>query len=93
MDNLHPTSGAIPFVDLRAMISDTEPMWRPALEALLERAQFVLGRELTDFEAEFAASMRAGFAVGVANGTSALELRCEHAQCALQRKCQDSGLG
>src|SRR5215212_8212344 len=74
MNNLHPTSGAIPFVDLRATISGTEPMWRPALEALLERAQFVLGRELTDFEAEFAAAMRAGFAVGVASGTSALEL-------------------
>jgi dTDP-3-amino-3,4,6-trideoxy-alpha-D-glucose transaminase len=74
MNNMHPMSGAIPFVDLRTMISDTEPMWRPALEALLERAQFVLGRELTDFEAKFAAAVRAGFAVGVASGTSAIEL-------------------
>jgi dTDP-4-amino-4,6-dideoxygalactose transaminase len=64
----------IPFVDLRLPLSETESRWRARLEALLQRAHFILGPELHAFEIEFAGVMRAGYAVGVSSGTSALEL-------------------
>jgi dTDP-3-amino-3,4,6-trideoxy-alpha-D-glucose transaminase len=64
----------IPQVDLRHRLSETEPEWRKNLERVLERAQFVLGEESSSFEREFASATHARFAVGVGNGTDALEL-------------------
>lgn len=64
----------VPFVDLRAALTETESRWRPGLEALLDRAQFVLGPEVSGFEAEFATAMGARYAIGVSSGTAALEL-------------------
>ena len=40
-----------------------------ALQRVLERGQFVLGTEVNAFEAEFAAFLGVGHAVGVASGT------------------------
>lgn len=64
----------IPQVELRACLSETEPQWRQNFERVLKRAQFVLGEELSSFEREFARAMHARFAIGVGNGTDALEL-------------------
>ena len=64
----------IPQVDLRAQLAETEPAWRQNLERVLQRAQFVLGEESSGFEREFAHATHARFAIGVANGTDALEL-------------------
>jgi dTDP-4-amino-4,6-dideoxygalactose transaminase len=64
----------IPQTDLKASLSETEPEWRRNLERVLQRAQFVLGDEVSAFELEFAQATQAGFSVGVASGTDALEL-------------------
>ncbi|MGB5931838.1 MAG: DegT/DnrJ/EryC1/StrS family aminotransferase [Anaerolineae bacterium] len=45
-----------------------------AISVVLERGDFVLGREVSLFEEEFAAYCEAEYAVGVDSGTSALEL-------------------
>ena len=45
-----------------------------AVHRVLEGGTYILGPEVTAFEAEFAAYQEAGYAVGVANGTDALEL-------------------
>jgi len=47
---------------------------RAALEGVLESGRFVLGRECSRFEAAFAAWCGAPHALGVANGTDALEI-------------------
>jgi dTDP-4-amino-4,6-dideoxygalactose transaminase len=64
----------IPQVDLKARLAETEPEWRNNLERVIQRAQFVLGEESSSFEREFAHATHARFAVGVGNGTDALEL-------------------
>ena len=45
-----------------------------AIANVLEDGRFILGPEVTAFEAEFAAACGSAEAVGVANGTDALEL-------------------
>jgi dTDP-4-amino-4,6-dideoxygalactose transaminase len=64
----------VPLVNLKAPLDATESAWRGHLEALLARAQFILGPELAAFEEEFAAAMGARYAVGVGTGTAAIEL-------------------
>jgi dTDP-4-amino-4,6-dideoxygalactose transaminase len=64
----------IPQTDLKSGLSETEPLWRPNLERVLQRAQFVLGEELAAFEDEFARATNARFAIGVGSGTDAIEL-------------------
>jgi len=64
----------VPFVDLRAQYQSLDAEVQQAISAVLERGDFVLGREVSLFEEEFAAYCEAGYAVGVDSGTSALEL-------------------
>jgi dTDP-4-amino-4,6-dideoxygalactose transaminase len=52
----------------------TAKQWRANLQRLLKNSHFILGDELHAFEREFAAAMGGKFCVGVANGTSAIEL-------------------
>ncbi|MGQ9635704.1 MAG: DegT/DnrJ/EryC1/StrS family aminotransferase [Bryobacteraceae bacterium] len=65
---------SIPLADLRPQLTAPQARWRPALERLLARAQFVLGPEGEAFEREFARVTGASWAVGVGSGTAALEL-------------------
>lgn len=65
---------SIPLADLRPQLKATQARWRPALERLLARAQFVLGPEGEAFEREFARVTGASWALGVGSGTAALEL-------------------
>jgi dTDP-4-amino-4,6-dideoxygalactose transaminase len=64
--------------NLRALIDATAPAWQRHLEETFESGQFILGRQVSGFEREFAAYLRAAHAIGVASGTDALELslRC-----------------
>lgn len=64
----------IPFVDLHPRLRETEPELKRRFTGLLERAQFILGEEVASFEEEFAREMGARYAVGVGNGTHAIEL-------------------
>jgi dTDP-3-amino-3,4,6-trideoxy-alpha-D-glucose transaminase len=62
----------VPFLALT--LGPDGPAVREAIDRVLTRGWFVLGPELTAFEAEFAAASGAGHAVGVGNGTDAIAL-------------------
>ncbi|MGH9662448.1 MAG: DegT/DnrJ/EryC1/StrS family aminotransferase [Bryobacteraceae bacterium] len=64
----------IPLVDLRAALEETAADWRARVERFYQRAHFILGDEVAEFERAFAASTGAREAVGVGTGTSAIEL-------------------
>ena len=64
----------VPFVDLAAQYSTIGEEIDEAISRVLSDTGFILGRDLTLFEEEFAAYCGAEYAVGVDSGTSALEL-------------------
>ena len=64
----------IPFVDLIAQYNRYRPELEQAMREVLETAAFIGGPALARFEAAFAQYIGVGHAVGVANGTDALEL-------------------
>ena len=64
----------IPFLDLKAQYQNIRNEVRAAVDAVLESGQFVLGKEVESFEAEFAGYCQAQYGVGVNSGTSALHL-------------------
>ncbi len=64
----------VPFLDLTRQTDSLLPQLQRACRAVMERGEFILGREVRRFEEEFARSCGARFAVGVASGTDALEL-------------------
>jgi dTDP-3-amino-3,4,6-trideoxy-alpha-D-glucose transaminase len=56
------------------LLRATSRDWRANLRRLFQKSHFILGEELRAFEVEFAAALGGKFSVGVANGTSAIEL-------------------
>ena len=64
----------VPFVDLRAQYESLAGEVQQAISAVLERGDFILGKETGLFEEEFAAYCGTAYAVGVDSGTSALKL-------------------
>jgi dTDP-4-amino-4,6-dideoxygalactose transaminase len=62
----------IPLVDVKAQYSPLLPRIREAIDAVLERGEFVLGPNVAAFEQEAAAYLGTREAIGVANGTDAL---------------------
>jgi len=62
----------LPFVDLHP--ADEVLELRAAIERVVASGWYVLGPEVEQFEAEFAAACSARFAVGVASGTDAIAL-------------------
>lgn len=66
----------IPLVDLQAQYQTLRAEVGPALQAVLERCDFVLGEAVGRFEREFATYCEARHAIGCANGTDALQLAC-----------------
>ncbi len=69
----------VPFLDLKAQYQAIKAELLPELTAIMERGAFIGGAALRDFETEFAAYCGAEHAVGVANGTDALQLACRAA--------------
>jgi dTDP-4-amino-4,6-dideoxygalactose transaminase len=65
---------SIPFNDLRPRFTADPSAYRAAVERVFSRGWYVLGPEVEAFEAEFAEYLGIGHAVGVANGTDAIEL-------------------
>ena len=65
---------AVRFVDLQAQIQSLQPALGEAMAAVLRRGDFILGKDVEDFEREFAAYCGVAHAVGVDSGLSALEL-------------------
>ena len=64
----------VPFNDLRPRFAADPAGYRAAVECVFVSARYILGPEVEAFEAEFAAYLGIGHAVGVANGTDAIEL-------------------
>jgi len=65
---------AVRFVDLEAQIQSLQPALSDAIEAVLRRGDFILGKDVEEFEREFADYCGVAHAVGVDSGLSALEL-------------------
>lgn len=69
-----PNELGVKFVDLKAQYQEIKAEIDGAMALVLERADFILGKEVSWFEDEFAQYCGTTYAVGVDNGTSALEL-------------------
>jgi dTDP-4-amino-4,6-dideoxygalactose transaminase len=64
----------VPPADPRSVFLAHEPAIREVIDRVLLSGQYILGPEDAAFEREFAAYLGGGFAIGVGNGTEALEL-------------------
>ncbi len=67
----------VPFLDFRSHVAALRPEVDAALACVLESGFFILGPEGEAFEKELAAAFGAKDAVGVANGTEAIQLALE----------------
>jgi dTDP-4-amino-4,6-dideoxygalactose transaminase len=65
---------AVPFVDFKAHVAALRPELDAAIARVLDSGWFVLGPEGEAFEKELARAFGAADAVGVANGTEAIQL-------------------
>ncbi len=68
------SSETIPMLDLRAQFETIAPEIRAAVESVLTAQQFVLGPQGEALEREIAEACGAGYGIGLASGTEALEL-------------------
>ena len=64
----------VPFVDLKTQYHLLKPQMDEAIQSVLERSAFVMGKEHNEFEQSFAAYIGAKNCLGVSTGTDALEL-------------------
>lgn len=64
----------IPYLDLKAQYGAIQEEIQEAVARVLESGRYVLGPEVEAFEKDFAAYCKAGHAVAVNTGTSALQL-------------------
>lgn len=64
----------VPFFTLERQIAALRPKLDAAVARVLDRGSFVLAAAVEEFETSFARACGAGYAVGVASGTDALEL-------------------
>ena len=62
----------VPFVDLKTQGQRLLPEYQAALASIVERAAYVMGPEMRDFEAAFADFCGCPYALGVSSGTDAL---------------------
>ena len=64
----------IPFLDVAAMTREVLDSVEPAWRRVLESSRFVGGEAVEEFEAAWAAYCQVPHALGVANGTDAIQL-------------------
>lgn len=64
----------VPFVDLTWQNQPLQAEIAAAIQTVIERGDFVLGKALADFETAFANACGVEYAVGVASGTAAIAL-------------------
>lgn len=65
---------SVPFLDLKAQYQSIKSEVDPAIQAVIDTCAFALGPAVEKFEKDFATYCGAKHCIGVANGTSALEL-------------------
>ncbi len=68
------SSQTVPFVDLTLQHQPIQADIEQAIAAVVQRGDFILGKTLKEFEAEFAEASGAKYGVGVASGTDAIAL-------------------
>ena len=64
----------VPFLDLRAINAAHEADLKKAFSRVLESGWYILGKEVADFERDFASYCNVDHAIGVSNGLDALHL-------------------
>lgn len=64
----------VPFVDLKAQYATIQPEIATAVNDVLERASFILGPQVEQFERDYAHFVGSRFCIGVESGTAALKL-------------------
>ncbi len=64
----------IPLVDLKAQYASIKPEIDAAIQRVVDNTSFILGKEVSEFEKNFAAFCRAQFCIGIDSGTAALHL-------------------
>ena len=67
----------IPLLSLKAQHERLAPELRQAVLKVVDSGTFIMGPEVKQFEAEFAAALGARHAIGVSNGTDALRVALE----------------
>jgi dTDP-4-amino-4,6-dideoxygalactose transaminase len=65
---------AIPLVDLKAQYATIKPEIDAAMQRVVNNTSFILGKEVAEFEKNFAAFCTAQYCVGTDSGTAALHL-------------------
>ena len=71
---MNNTTVRIPFVDLKFQHEPIQSQLQQAMQAVVERGDFVLGQALKDFEVAFALLSGTKYGIGVASGTDAIAL-------------------
>ncbi len=71
---MNNVSVRIPFVDLKLQHQSIQQKMRQAIDDVLERGDFILGKAVSDFEAAFSSACGAEYGIGVASGTDAIAL-------------------
>jgi dTDP-4-amino-4,6-dideoxygalactose transaminase len=64
----------VPFINLRPGLESTRELWETRLAEMFTDMQFILGKQLRNFEKEFAEFLGCSYSVGVGSGSNALEL-------------------
>ena len=68
------TAVKVPFVDLSWQHQPIQRLIEEAIQQVIERGDFTLGKALSEFETAFAQACRVKYAVGVSSGTDAIAL-------------------
>lgn len=67
----------IPLIDLTKQYEELKSEMEPALLSVCQRGQYIMGKEVADFEEEIAAYLNVKYAVSCGNGTDALTMLLE----------------
>lgn len=67
----------VPFLDLQAIYREDAPAYDAAYRRVMDSGRWILGPELSQFEARFAEHCEVRHAIGVGNGLDALRLALE----------------
>lgn len=74
MNSLGLKTGRIPYLELGQWDKDELIEIKEAIDRVLRSGTFILGKELSSFESEFAQFLGSRFAVGTASGTDAITI-------------------
>jgi dTDP-4-amino-4,6-dideoxygalactose transaminase len=75
--SLTPVKTHLPLVDLKRQYAAIQPEIQAAIDRVLQNTDFIMGRDVAEFEAEFAAFCAVKHVIGVASGTAAIHLVLE----------------